>query len=78
MMRQDRVMELEGGELELVSSCHGLKCKSMVFMSFAPYKYKIYDKQSLIPGFSCSCDSRTRNHTVYPLQLKIVVNAANY
>lgn len=74
MVIQDRVMKLEGGEQELVSSCHRLKCKFMVFMSFVPYKYKIYDKQSFIPGFSCSCDSRTRKYTVYLLQLIIVVN----
>lgn len=68
----------EGGEQELVSSSHRLNCKSMVLMSFVPYKCIIYDKQSFIPRFSCSCDSRTKKHTVYPLQLKIVVNAVNY
>lgn len=77
MMRQDRVMKLEG-EQELVSSCHRLSCKSMVFMVFCSLKYIIYEKQSFTPGFSCSCDSRTRKHTVYPLQFKIVVNAVNY
>lgn len=39
MMRQDRVMELEGDEQELLSSCHRLNCKFMVFMSFVLYKY---------------------------------------
>lgn len=53
MMRQDRVMELEGGELEVVSLCHRLNCKSMVFMSSVPYKYVVYDKQFFIPGFNC-------------------------
>lgn len=39
LVRQDRIMELEEGEQELISSCHRLNCKSMVFMSFVPYKY---------------------------------------
>lgn len=39
-MRQDRVMEIEGGELELVSSCHRLNCKSMVFISSVPYMWQ--------------------------------------
>lgn len=38
IMRQDRVVKLEG-EQELVSSCHRLSCKSMVFMVFCSLKY---------------------------------------
>lgn len=43
-------MELDGCELELVSSCHRLRFKSMVLMSSVPYKYIANDKQSFIQG----------------------------
>lgn len=55
-MRQDRVMKPEG-EQELVSSCHRLNCKSMVFMVFCSlciyYKWKatIYSRIQLFLWF---------------------------
>jgi len=49
----------------------------LILMSSVPYKYVTNDKQSFIPGVNFSCDSRTRNYTLYPLQFEIVVNAVN-